>query len=105
MDDASLNARLKAKGMFTVDEMMGETPLSRWEIHSGMDSLEFFSEWLDRKTEEYLRMRLAYELGDKDKSDELYEWVLAHSAVFQSIRTNFKAAMSAAMPLQTNGDA
>jgi hypothetical protein len=89
---ATLDGRLKAAGMFTVTEMMGQTPLSRWQVHAGMSGLEAFGEWLDRKTAEYTRMRAGYELGDKDKSDELYEWVLAHSAAFATIRANFIAA-------------
>jgi hypothetical protein len=88
----ALDERLKAAGMLTVPEMMGVTPLTRWEVHAGMSSLDAFRDWLDRKAAEYLRMKAAYELGDKDKSDDLYEWVLAHSAVFSVVRANFRAA-------------
>jgi hypothetical protein len=89
-----LDARMKAAGMYTVAEMMGVTPLTRWNVHAGMNSLEAFAEWLDRKVSEYLRMKGAYDLGDKDEADELYEWVLAHSAVFSTIRENFRAAQA-----------
>ena len=89
---ATLDERMKAAGMFTVAEMMGVTPMTRWEVHAGMTDLDAFGKWLDMKVSEYLRMRAAYDLGDKDESDELYEWVVAHSAAFSSIRTNFRAA-------------
>jgi hypothetical protein len=92
---ADLDDRLRAAGMFTIPEMMGETPLTRWEVHSGMTDLKFFGEWLDRKVVEYMRMRVDYEIGEKDKTDDLYEWVLAHSAAFATIRTNFRAAFAA----------
>jgi hypothetical protein len=93
-----LDGRLKAQGMFTVAEMMGGTPLDRWIVHSGMTDLAAFEQWLDMKVREYLMMRLPYELGDKDQTDELYAWVLAHSAAFSTIRTNFKAAALATRP-------
>jgi hypothetical protein len=94
--------------MFTVAEMMGVTPLTRWTVQAGMDSLEFFEVWLARRAAEFLRMRAAYDLGDKDKSDELYEWVLAHSAALSEVHANFKAAItpstSKAAPLSDQGD-
>lgn len=92
--DRTLDERMKAAGMYTVAEMMDVTPLSRWTVQAGMTDLDFFGEWLDRKTSEYIRMKAAYDLGDKDESDELYEWVLAHSGAFSSIRENYRAARS-----------
>lgn len=89
-----LDDRLRAAGMLTVPEMLGKSPLDRWMVHAGMTDLDFFGQWLDRKTEEYARMRVAYELGDKDRSDELYEWVLAHAGAFSAIRANFRAALA-----------
>ncbi len=94
-DDAkTLDERLAAAGMYTVEQMLGVTPLTRWTTQAGMDSLEFFEKWLDRRVAEMLRMKAAYDLGDKDKDDELYEWVLAHAAAFQEARTNLKAALA-----------
>ena len=40
-------------------------------------------------------MKAGYELGDKDKGDELYEWVNAHSAALSEARENFRAAREA----------
>jgi hypothetical protein len=92
--DRALDDRLAAAGMYTVAQMMGVTPMTRWITHAGMDSLGFFETWLDRRAAEFLRMKAAYELGDKDKDDELYEWVLAHGAAFSEARTNLKAALA-----------
>lgn len=94
----TLDERMKAAGMFTVDEMMGVTPLTRWKVQVGMTDLDAFGEWLDRKASEYLRMKAAYDLGDKDEKDDLYEWVLAHAGAFSSIRENFRAAIAAPAP-------
>lgn len=100
----SLDERMKAAGMFTVAEMMGVTPMTRWEVHTGIRDLDTFGQWLDRKVSEYLRMKACYELGDKDKSDDLYEWVLAHAGAYSTIRTNFKAALErSAAPSSTSG--
>lgn len=91
----SLDDRLRAAGMFTVPEMMGETPLTRWQTHAAMTSLDAFEWWLDAQVRQYLTMKAQYEIGDKPKDDELYEWVLAHSGAFHVIRTNFRAAKAA----------
>jgi hypothetical protein len=89
---ASLDERMKAAGMFTIDEMLSVTPLIPFTIQVGMDNLQFFEEWLDRRVREFLKMRVQYELGDKEK-DDLYEWVLAHAATLMEVRANFKAAI------------
>lgn len=91
----NLDERMKAAGMFTVAEMMGVTPLTKWKVQVGMTDLDFFSEWLDRKVREYLSMKASYDLGDKDEKDELYEWILAHAGAYSSIRENFRAARAA----------
>lgn len=100
MSDDDLNERLKAAGMFTIDQMLGVTPMSKFTIVSGMDNLEFFGAWLDRRTREFLQMRVAYELGDKPKDDPLYEWVLAHSATLLEVRENFMAAKAGGIDVQ-----
>jgi Lar family restriction alleviation protein len=96
----SLDDRMKAAGMYTVAEMMGVTPLTRWMSNPAINSIGAFSEWLDRKVSEYLRMKAAYDLGDKDESDELYEWVQAHSAVYSTIRDQFQVALSSLRPAE-----
>lgn len=94
LEEGDLNSRLKAKGMYSIDEVMGSLPLDKWRVHSGMTDLKFFGEWLERKTRDYYTMRAAYEVGDKDESDELYEWVLAHYGAFHDVLVNFRAALS-----------
>jgi len=95
-EDTTLNARLKAAGMFTVPEMLGVTPLTKWIVPFGMKTLEDYAAWLDRRVAEFLRMKAGYELGDKPKDDELYEWVLAHSGALSEARTIFKAVYAPA---------
>lgn len=94
LEEGDLNARLKAKGMYSIDEMMGNLPIDKWRVHSGMTDVTFFGEWLERKSREYLTMKAAYDVGDKDESDELYEWVLAHYGAFHDVLVNFRAALS-----------
>ncbi len=95
LEEGDLNARLKAKGMYSIEELMGELPLDRWRVHSGMTDLKFFGEWLERKAREYLTMKATYDLGDKDENDDLYEWVLAHYGAFHDVLVNFRAAIRA----------
>lgn len=105
--DASLDAKMKAAAMIPLSELLsGDTPLYKWEPHAGVRDIASFGEWLAMKHREYMRMRVAYELGDKDKADELYEWVLAHSAAYGEVAANFRAALSqkdATTTCSTNG--
>lgn len=101
-DDADLNARLKAAGMYSIPEMMGVTPLTRWTVQAGMTDLDAFAAWLDRRVNQFLRMKAGYELGDKDKGDELYEWVNAHSAALSEARENFRAVREAMAEAHTS---
>ncbi|MDT6940784.1 hypothetical protein RI570_21320 [Brucella pseudogrignonensis] len=94
LEEGDLNARLKAKGMYSIDEMMGTLPVDKWLVHSGMTDIKFFGEWLERKTREYLTMKAEYDAGNKDERDELYEWVLAHYGAFRDVLVNFRAALS-----------
>lgn len=97
---ADLDRRLKAAGMYTVGEIMAGTPVDKWRVHSGMDNLQFFGEWLERKAREYKVMTAGYDIGDKDKSDDLYEWSLAHSGAFHDVLVNFRAAIRALSPAE-----
>ena len=105
--DASLDARRNAAAMIPLSELLsGDTPLSKLEAHAGAHDIASFGEWLAMKPREYMWMRMAYELGDEDKADELYEWVLAHSAAYGEVAANFRAALSqkdAATTCSTNG--
>lgn len=89
-DVPDLETRMKAAGMYTVAEMMGVTPLTKWKSNPAINTIESFSEWLDRKVSEYLSMKAGYDLGDKSEDDDLYEWVLAHAGVFSTIRDQFQ---------------
>lgn len=92
--DAVLADRMRAAGMLTIDEMLSGAPLDRFIQHAGVTDLETFGQWLDMKCREFLSMQASREL-ERKQDDDLYEWVLAHAAVFQEARINFKAARQA----------
>ena len=88
----SLDERMKAAGMLTLTEILAEPVMGKFGTHAAMNNMEFFGTWLDRKRTEFLKMRMAYDLGDKPKDDDLWEWVFAHSATFCEVFDNFRAA-------------
>lgn len=90
----SLDERMEAAGMIPLSKLLsGDTPLSRWEAHTGVRSIEAFKEWVNSKHSEYMRMRMRYELGDVEK-DELYEWIFAHAGAFSQVAANLRQALS-----------
>ncbi len=90
---SDLDARMKAAGMTPLSELLEHDPMGKFAAHTGVRSVEDFEQWVKNKHEQFLRMRLEYELGDKSKDDELYEWVFAHAAVFGQVAVNLRQAM------------
>jgi len=91
-----LPARMKAAGMISVAEMIaGNTPLERWIAHTSVRDMDSFQEWLVRRYREFVTMQARYDLGDKPKDDELYEWVISHAGAFGEVMANFRAALKA----------
>lgn len=89
-----LEDRMKAAGMFTVDEMMQGMPIDQWMRHTGVKDLDTFGQYLERKTREYLSLKAGLESGTStllDEDESYKEWVNAHYAVFRDIHVNFMA--------------
>jgi hypothetical protein len=86
-----LDKQLKDAGMLSVSELMNGSPIDGFQVHSGMNNLSKFSDWLDMRTKEMMRMKAGMELNKTDNND-LYEWVLSHVAVLNEVRVNFNAA-------------
>lgn len=93
-----LDSRMREVGMTPLSEMLARIPLERWLTHAGVTDMKSFEAWLCMRREEMLRMQATMEL-DKREGDELYEWVIAHCAVFTEVLCNFRAANIAAAPL------
>ncbi|MFJ3685609.1 hypothetical protein [Pseudomonas sp. NPDC090208] len=89
----SADERMKAAGMFTVAELLSGTPLDGLVKHAGVNDLATFAQWVEMKRTQYLKQHAAYELGDKPK-DDMYEWMVAHCAVYTEVHVNLKAAMA-----------
>lgn len=94
-DDADLAQRMKAAGMLSVAELMAGQPLDGFQRHAGVHDLATFAQWLEMRRTECLKMHARFQLEGREDDDELYEWVIAHSAVFNEAHINFKAAIAA----------
>lgn len=92
--DGGLDERMKAAGMLSAAELIAGAPLDAFMKHAGVNDLESFGKWLEMRRKECLQSQGRYDLGDRDKSDDLYEWTIAHAAVFGEVHVNFKAAMA-----------
>lgn len=87
----ALDDRMRAAGMTPLSEMLVNIPLRRWITHVGVNDLASFQQWLQMRRKEMLSMQAAMEL-DGRQDDEMYEWVIAHAAVFTEVLCNFEAA-------------
>lgn len=99
MTDTELNEKLRERGMFTLDQMMGDdvSGLGKFDTHAGVNTFDDLCEWVDKKRKEYTRMRLQYEIGERE-DDELYEWVLAHKAAFTVVSKHLRKISAGAKP-------
>jgi hypothetical protein len=89
--DSDLDSRMREAGMMSLSEMLKNMPLQRWLTHTGVNDMESFEAWLRMRRGEMLRMQIRMEL-DKRQDDEMYEWVISHTAVFTEVLCNFRAA-------------
>ncbi|RJG10971.1 hypothetical protein D3879_14935 [Pseudomonas cavernicola] len=89
-----LESRMKAAGMLSVTELLAGAPIDAFVKHAGVNDLATFGQWLEMKRKEYVSLQARFTL-DKREDDELYEWVVAHAAVFGEVHINFKSAAGA----------
>lgn len=97
MTDQELADAMKAKGMLPLDEILAGHLMGKFSTHCAVVDLDSLHWWVKSQHEKYLRMRLEYEVGGKEK-DDLFEWVFAHSAVFGTIADHMGKAFSTATP-------
>jgi hypothetical protein len=88
-----LDARMKAAGMMTIAEMLESSPLSAFHVHTGVTDLASFEKWLEMKWQSYMTQQAELQLDNRE-DDDLFEWVVAHAAVFSTVLISFRAANS-----------
>lgn len=89
---AELDEKLKALGMIPLSQMLNNpSPLGQFSSHKGVTDFSFFEKWLEMRYRECMTMKARF-IVDGREDDEMYEWVLSHSAVFSEVLSNFKAA-------------
>ncbi|MBO9428307.1 hypothetical protein [Sulfitobacter sp. R18_1] len=88
---AALDAKMEARGMIPLSKMLkSHGEMEKWMKHAGVGSFDDFTHWVAMKQREYMTLRMRYEVGDKDKSDDIYEWVFAHAAAFDAVATELR---------------
>lgn len=92
--EESIDDRLKQAGMLSVAELLNGAPLDAFIKHAGVHDLASLLQWAEMRRGECLRMMALYDLGEKDKGDDLYEWTVAHCAVFTELHVNLRAALA-----------
>ena len=92
-DHLPLDERMQNAGMIPLSKILEGTSMAKWGLHCGVDDLDTFLELLEMKHEEYLRGQIRREL-DKKEDDDMYEWYLAHSSVYGTIKEQFKHVMN-----------
>ena len=88
-----LDVRMKEAGMTPISELLVKDPMGKFAAHNAVRTIEDFEWWVQSQHEQFLKMRIAYELGDKPKDDGLYEWVFSHSAAFGRVAANLRQAL------------
>lgn len=74
-------------GMIPASQMVNGQPIMR---HAGVCDLDTFSQWLNMRHKELLRMKTGIIIDGKEDS-ELFEWVMAHHAAFAEVLVNFNS--------------
>ena len=87
-DQRTLDVRMKEAGMITLTEIWSGLPIDDFIKTNKVTTLEYFGRWLESRYKEASTM-FAKRTVSKQEDDELYEWVLAHNAVFKEVLLNF----------------
>jgi hypothetical protein len=97
MSDAELNEKLKARGMFTLDQMMDDavSGLGPFDTQAGLKTFDHLCQWVDQQRRQFTTMRMRYEVGELDKEDDMYEWVFTHCAAFTLISKHVRKVNAA----------
>lgn len=102
MQEQSIDEKMKTAGMLSVAELLKGAPLDGFMKHAGVKDLDSLLAWAEIRRGECLRAQAAYDTGSKEP-DDMYEWVVAHCAVFTELHVNLRAAIagekSKAMPI------
>ena len=89
-DEIDLEKEMKQAGMIPLKDIIeGNVPIQKYITHTGVTELQSFANWLERKREQYLRMRIKQELN---KNDDLYDFVLGKASAYEEIYQNFRKA-------------
>lgn len=91
LTNKSLDERMKEAGMIPLSEIKKNIPMEAIKRHAGVHNMDTFEKWLIMRYEECTEMHARFDL-EKRHDDEMYEWVLAHSAAFSEVLANFRAA-------------
>ena len=90
-DDLKLNERMIAAGMSPLKDLLEGCSLDKWRVHTHVTDIPSLLEVAECKHKEYTKTFIRYELG-KEK-DDMYEWTLAHMAVWGDVVFNLRAAI------------
>lgn len=93
LSDDALAERMKAAGMLTIEQMMAGAPLDTFMRHAQVTDLASFTQWVEMRRKETMAMQARLML-DKREDHELFEWAIAHAAVFGEVHVNLKAAIA-----------
>jgi len=94
MSNEDLDARMIAAGMIPLSSMLkGHGEMEKWMRHAHVHTFEDFVEYVNMKQREYMSMRMRYELGDKDKNDDMFEWIFAHASAYDAIATQLRGIL------------
>lgn len=83
-----IDKALAEMGMLTASQMINGNPLQR---HAGVCDMDTFSQWLNMRHKELLRMKAGM-LVDGNEDSDLFEWIVAHHAAFSEVLVNFNCA-------------
>jgi hypothetical protein len=87
-----LDVKMQAAGMLPMAEILAGNLMGNFSTHCAVADMPSLLWWVESQHEKYLRMRMEYEVGGKEK-DDLFEWVFSHSAVFGTIVDHMRKAL------------
>ena len=91
--DDELDALLEKNGMRTVAHQLNGGMMDVFLVHSGVNSIETFFEWVKMERASKIRQLARHELDIHVLDDDVYDFVLGKAAMLTEVHVNLKKVL------------
>ena len=90
MNDDNINKMLKERGMLTIEQQLGTSPMDKFFVHTGVHDYQSFRSWLDMVHHGLVKQRACHELGIHVLSPDVDDFLLGQLKSIKEVVANLR---------------